>query len=126
MSMHHVLAGLGLAAFLAASPACAQSTMPDRSGAIEALQQAQATRRIDAAPGAVSLVDLGEPAPGQRQRFALRMRFDAATRAMRSWGVEADGCNSLVRSHTRMQADQPGGSERLQVSVSFAVSCRFF
>jgi hypothetical protein len=54
------------------------------------------------------------------------VRFDAAARAMRGLGVDADDCSSLVRSSTRIRADDLGGTERLTVSVSFALSCSFF
>jgi hypothetical protein len=54
------------------------------------------------------------------------MRFDSATRAMRSFGVDAEDCTSLLRSHTSSWRPDPLGGDRLKVSVSVAVSCKFF
>ena len=100
-------------AWVSAGPAAAQS--------VEKVRQWEVARAIP-----VSIIDLGAAAPNQRSRHALRMRFDSATHAMRTLGVAAQDCSSLVRTSTRLRADEPGGSERLQVSISFAVSCRFF
>ena len=122
----HRLACLAAAGWIAAPAAFAQSALHDPLRAVEAMQRADAVRRWEPPPAAFSIVDLGATAPNQRPRPALRMRFDSATRAMRSLGVQADDCSSLIRSSTRMRADQPGANERLQLSVSFAVSCRFF
>ena len=54
------------------------------------------------------------------------MRFDAATRAVRSLGVEAEDCSSLLRSSSRSRATTPGGAERRSLGLSIAVNCRFF
>ena len=75
---------------------------------------------------AISIVDIGSATPNERPRHALRLRFDSATHAMRSLGIDAQDCSSLLRSTTRMRAEEPGATERLEVSVSFALSCRFF
>ncbi|HEV7913636.1 MAG TPA: hypothetical protein VGP22_07705 [Albitalea sp.] len=73
-----------------------------------------------------SLVELAPAGPNQRPRRALRMRFDSATRAMRSFGLEAEDCTSLLRSNTSTYRPDPAGGDRLRVSVSVAVNCKFF
>jgi hypothetical protein len=115
------------AACAALGTACAQAVPHDGWRVLDAAQRGQAAGRWSAVPAApIAIVDVGSGGPSQRPRHALRMRFEGATRAMRSLGVEAEDCSSLLRSSTRMQASQPGGPERLRVSVSFAVNCRFF
>lgn len=76
-----------------------------------------------AAPGP-GLIEFGREGSSLRPR--LRMRFDAATRAVRSLGVEAEDCSSLLRSSSRSRATAPGGPERRSLNLSIAVNCRFF
>jgi hypothetical protein len=80
-----------------------------------------ALRFASPAPG---LIEFGREGHSLRPR--LRMRFDAATRAVRSLGVEAEDCSSLLRSSSRSRATAPGGAERRSLGLSIAVSCRFF
>lgn len=120
------LLGCAAAGCIVAPAAFAQSALHDPLRAVEAMQRADHARRWESTPPSISLVDLGATGPTQRPRLALRVRLDSAVRTMRSLGVEAEDCSSLVRSHTRTRSEEPGGSDRLQVSVSFAVSCRFF
>jgi hypothetical protein len=92
-----------------------------------AAQEAPSRRWSDLAAGSgIGLVEIAPSSPGQRPRRALRMRFDSATRAMRSFGVDAEDCTSLLRSHTSSWRPDPLGGDRLKVSVSVAVSCKFF
>ena len=76
-----------------------------------------------AAPGP-GLIEFGREGGSLRPR--LRMRFDAATRAVRSLGVEAEDCSSLLRSSSRSRATAPGGAERRSLGLTIAVNCRFF
>ena len=79
-----------------------------------------------AARGGIRLVEIAPSMPGERPRRALRLPFESATRAMRSLGVAAEGCTSLLRSHTSTYRPDPLGGDRLKLSVSVAMSCRFF
>ena len=106
--------------------ACTAAALASALGAMAQEAPRDLERFPEAAARPFSIIDLGAASPNQRPRLALRMRFDSATRAMRDFGIAADDCSSLVRSHTSMTASDPGGSERLTVSVSFALSCRFF
>ena len=76
--------------------------------------------------GGLQLVEMGPSVPGQRPRRALRMRFDSATRAMRSMGVDAQDCTSLIRSNTGTYRADPAGAERIKLNVSLALNCKFF
>lgn len=110
--------------FSLAGPVAAQEgTALD--GVAEAPVRAENALRFSTVP-AVSLVEFSVDGPNQRPRRGLRMRFDAATRAVRSLGVEAEDCTSLLRSSSRSRAVAPGGIERKSLGVSFAVNCRFF
>jgi hypothetical protein len=93
-----------------------------------AMAQDMAHRRWDhlATTSGVSLVEIAPSMPGERPRRALRMPFESATRAMRSLGVDAEDCTSLLRSHTSTYRPDPLGGDRIKVSVSVAMSCRFF
>ena len=108
--------------------ACAQDAMLDRLRPADVMRRAGDARNdMELKSGSrFSIVDMSSGAPNERPRHALRMRFDSATRAMREWGIEAEDCSSLVRSNTRMRSSEVGGSERLQLSVSVALNCRFF
>lgn len=59
---------------------------------------------------------------GQRPRASLRLRFDAATRAMRGLGVDADDCRTVLRSSTHRAAS----SEPRRLGLTVALNCRFF
>jgi len=121
-------AALFTAACSGLGPAAAQEALRHDVHHFAALAQARTPDRFaDLHAGSrFSLVELPAAGPSQRPRRALRMRFDGATRAMRSLGVQAEGCTSLLRSSTSLRSAQPGGEERLRVSVSVALSCRFF
>ncbi|WP_280150589.1 hypothetical protein [Piscinibacter sp. XHJ-5] len=98
------------------------------SGAGAAVAQDSALRRWShpAPESGIGLVEIAPALPGERPRRALRMPFESATRAMRGLGVDAEDCTSLLRSNTSTYRPDPAGSERLKVSVSLAMSCRFF
>jgi hypothetical protein len=110
-----VLMGSGLAGAQEAAPA--ESIVDDLS------RRGDSAWRLDTAPSP-GLIEFGTDGKSARPR--LRMRFDAATRAVRSLGVDAESCSSLLRSSSRSRATAPGGEERRSLAVSFAVSCRFF
>jgi len=61
--------------------------------------------------------------PDRRPHHALRFRFESATRAMRSIGMDADDCTTVLRS-SRSGAGPAGEPSRLGLTV--ALSCRFF
>lgn len=64
--------------------------------------------------------------PNQRPRRSLRIRFDAATQAMRSFGIEAEECATVVRTTSHRASLVGGGTGSLRVGMSFALNCRFF
>jgi hypothetical protein len=64
--------------------------------------------------------------PGQRPRHSLRFRFDAATDAMRGWGVSASECATLVRSSHHRSSATAGTDAPRSFKVSLALNCRFF
>jgi len=110
-----VLMGSGLAV--------AQEAVPAESIGDDLPRRSEPAWRLDTArsPGLIEF-----STDGKSMRPRQRMRFDAATRAMRSLGVDAESCSSLVRSSSRSRATTPGGEERRSLAFSFAVSCRFF
>ena len=63
-------------------------------------------------------IDMGM-GPDMKPRRSLRIRFDSATRAMRSFGVDAQECATVVRSI------RPAG-EVGRLGVSVGLNCRFF
>lgn len=72
-------------------------------------------------PQALDFIDLSA-VPGQRPRGSLRFRFEGATRTLRGWGMDADDCRTLVRTHT--QRANIGDPPTLGVTVS--LNCSFF
>ena|SRR5687767_14756246 len=106
--------------FLLSGAAWSQEGMPPEPGEVS-LRPETALRF--AAPAA-GLIEFGRHGNSLRPR--LRFRFDAATRAVRSLGVEAADCSSLLRSSSRSRASTPDGGERRSLGLSIAVSCRFF
>ena len=72
------------------------------------------------------LVEMTASGPNQRPRRALRMPFDSATRAMRNLGVEAEDCNSLIRSTSASRSANGANGDRLRIGFSVSLSCRFF
>lgn len=64
--------------------------------------------------------------PDQRPRRSLRIRFDAATQAMRSFGIEAEECATVVRTTSSRASLVGGGTGSLQLGMAFALNCRFF
>ena len=107
-------AGVVAVLLLLSGAACAQEALP--------AELPDSNLRF-AAPGP-GLIEFGREGSSLRPR--LRMRFDAATRAVRSLGVEAEDCSSLLRSSSRSRAVAPGGAERRSLGLSIAVNCRFF
>lgn len=71
--------------------------------------------------GALDFIDF-KGGNGQRPRASLRLRADGATKAMRSLGVDAEDCRTVVRSNTHRGG--PSDSRRLGLSVS--LNCQFF
>ena len=71
--------------------------------------------------GALDFIDV-KSGNGQRPRASLRLRADGATKAMRSLGVDAEDCRTVVRSNTH----RGGPSESRRLGVSVALNCRFF
>lgn len=109
--------------------AVAQEAGPEMLREAASAHSGEATRGLSgltSAASGFSLVELAPTGPNQRPRRALRMRFDSATRAMRSLGVEAEDCTSLLRSHTSTYRPDPLGGDRIRVEVSVALNCRFF
>jgi hypothetical protein len=92
------------------------------------MAQHDASRRWNeaAAGTGIGLVEMAPALPGERPRRALRMPFESATRAMRGLGVDAENCTSLLRSNTSTYRPDPLGGDRIKVSVSVAMNCRFF
>ncbi|HEX6705924.1 MAG TPA: hypothetical protein VF169_14265 [Albitalea sp.] len=76
--------------------------------------------------GGLQLVEVSPGLPGQRPRRALRMRFDSATRAMRTLGLDAQDCTSLVRSNSGTYRPDPASGDRLKLNLSLALNCKFF
>jgi hypothetical protein len=114
----------GLAGLLVAlcGMAGAQEAGRDESLSAESLQRSG--RAIQFGDGTrFGLVEMTAAGPNQRPRRALRMPFDSATRAMRSLGVEAQDCNSLIRSTSSANG---ANGDRLRIGFSVALSCRFF
>jgi hypothetical protein len=108
--------------FLLSGAAWAQEGLPAEPAAGDVSLRNEAALRFAApAPG---FIEFGRHGSSLRPR--LRFRFDAATRAVRSLGVEAEDCSSLLRSSSRSRASTPGGGERRSLGLSIAVSCRFF
>jgi hypothetical protein len=72
--------------------------------------------------GAGASLDVGI-GPDRRPHRALRFRFESATRAMRSMGVDADDCATVLRS-SHHATGAPGEPSHLGLTV--ALNCRFF
>ena len=108
--------------FLLSGSALAQEGLPMEPATGDVSLRNEAALRF--APPAAGLIDFGRHGNSLRPR--LRFRFDAATRAVRSLGVEAEDCSSLLRSSSRSRVTTPGGGERRSLGLSIAVSCRFF
>ena len=71
--------------------------------------------------GALDFIDF-KSGNGQRPRASLRLRADGATKAMRSLGVDAEDCRTVVRSNTH----RSGPSESRRLGLTVALNCRFF
>ena len=89
------------------------------------MQRSERALQFGAGAG-FALVEITSAGPNQRPRRALRMRFDSATRAMRSLGVEAEDCSSLIRSTGGSRGANGAGGDRPRIGLSVALSCRFF
>lgn len=72
--------------------------------------------------GSIASLDVSV-GPDRRPRRSLRFRFESATRAMRTLGVEADDCTTVLRSSNRGSGAR-GDPRRLDLTV--ALNCRFF
>jgi hypothetical protein len=73
------------------------------------------------------VIEFSSAQPGQRPRGSLRFRFDSATRAFRSMGLEADECRTVVRSTShRVAFSASGGTDPRRLGLGVALSCKFF
>ncbi|HJW10210.1 MAG TPA: hypothetical protein VJ598_00400 [Albitalea sp.] len=79
--------------------------------------------------GALQLVEIAPAMSGQRPHRALRIRFDGATRAIRSLGLDATDCGSVLRSSSgaRRFTDVgiASGASRPTPTMFVGLSCRF-
>lgn len=123
MMSRAVSRSLSTVLLLCSGLAGAQEAGPSDLLVDEAPARSETAWRLGPAPSA-GFIEFGTD--GRSPRPRLRMRFDAATRAMRSLGVDAESCSSLLRSSSRSRASTPGGIERRSLNVSVAVNCRFF
>jgi len=86
---------------------------------------AEAQERVESsvmALGSIANLDVSV-GPDRRPHRSLRFHFESATRAMRSIGVDADDCATVLRS-TRSAVGPAGEPSRLGLTV--ALNCRFF
>ena len=79
--------------------------------------------------GALQLVEIAPAMAGQRPHRALRIRFDGATQAIRSLGLDATDCGSVLRSSSgaRRFTDVgiAGSASRPAPTMFVGLSCRF-
>lgn len=68
-----------------------------------------------------------EPVPGMgppsRRHHALRLRFEAAERTMRSWGVDASDCAMQLRMPSRVV--QRGSGSSVDITAQLRLGCSF-
>jgi len=79
--------------------------------------------------GALQLVEIAPAMAGQRPHRALRIRFDGATKAVRSLGLDATDCGSVLRSNSgaRRFTDVgiANGTSRPAPTMFVGLNCRF-
>lgn len=98
-------------------------------GAVGDLGDAYRKPRGDAAHDLpLSVVEIpATPSPGfgppGRVHHALSMRFGAAEKAMRSWGIDATDCRLQFRAP--MKISQSGGSVSIDAMAQLRFGCRF-
>jgi len=108
--------------FAGSGGACAQDAPGGAAGTAggHRIEQRMAGKLIGV--GSFASIDVSA-GPDRRPRRSLRFRFDSATRAMRSLGVDAEDCGTVLRT-SRRATGLAGESPRPVVSL--ALSCRFF
>jgi hypothetical protein len=122
---HSVRAGLAGLLLAVSGMAGAQEAGRDESSSGDMLRRSERALQWGGGAG-FGLVEIAPAGPNQRPRRALRMRFDSATRAMRSLGVEAEDCSSLIRSTSASRGANGVSGDRPRIGLSVALSCRFF
>lgn len=79
--------------------------------------------------GALQLVEMAPAMPGQRPHRALRIRLDGATQAVRSLGLDATDCGSVLRSSSGARRFTDVGmtstTSRPTPTMFVGLSCRF-
>lgn len=122
---HSARAGLAGLLLALSGIAGAQEAGRDDASPGDMLQRSERALQLGGGAG-FGLVEITSAGPNQRPRRALRMRFDSATRAMRSLGVEAEDCSSLIRSTSASRSANGASGDRPRIGLSVALSCRFF
>lgn len=111
------LAGLWVASLAIPTAAIAQEAVELPSYSAEQ----GASGWLKPSAGMLDLVEV-RSGNGQRPRASLRLRADGATKAMRSLGVDAEDCRTVLRSNTH----RGGPTESRRLGLTVALNCRFF